>query len=231
MTVSRRKPIAGLAETVLLGFFVMAATGSIGYWLSGRVPLPLLQSVLKYATGLVGLVWVFSLYVYNKLTDLTETSGLDHRQHLDIELEVRVRLHWFWWRAAVLLVCGIVMNIPAIATEGKLPVGTWFYAAGFSALALATFMMRRVWAELEDIRQFKSYVKRLDRENTARAAQASTLAATRPTTWESDPVLEGFRSEASKKKVSKAAPQITRSRATKTANRKPAREKKPSGKL
>ncbi|MBB1636080.1 hypothetical protein [Cupriavidus sp. UME77] len=216
--------------TLLFGLFVVAAAGFAGYWLSSRVPLLLLQSALKYATGLVGLVWFFSLYVYNKLTDLTETTGLDHRQHLDIELEVRVRLHWFWWRAAVLLACGVVMNMPAIATEAKVSVGTWFYVGGFSALALAGFMLRRVWAELEDIRQFRSYVKRLDRENTERAAQATALSAAKPTTWEADPALDGFRSEPPKKRSSKPRVKAARSTTTTAVGRKTATKKAAIGK-
>lgn len=195
MTVTKRKPVASLMATFLLGIFAMIVAGAIGYWFYKQFPVLLLQSFLKYATSLVGLVWLFSLYVYNKLTDLTETPGLDHRQHLDIELEVRVRLHWFWWRAAILLACSIVTNAPALAVEAKLPAGVWFYAAGFSALALASFMLRRVWAELEDIRQFRSYVKRLDRENIALASQVAGLTATKPAEWQPDPILNGFRSE------------------------------------
>lgn len=225
MSIPRRKPVAGLMATLLLGLFAMAVAGAAGFWLSSEVPLQLLQSSLKYATGLVGLVWFFSLYVYNKLSDLTETPGLDHRQHLDIELEVRVRLHWFWWRAAVLLMCGVVMNTPAIATEAKLQIGKWFYVAGFSALALAGYMLRRVWAELEDIRQFRSYVKRLDRENAARTAQASALAAAKPANWEPDPALDGFRGEPSKKRSQKSHVTETSSTASKAPGRKSARGK------
>jgi hypothetical protein len=211
MTAIRRIPEFGLFSTFLLGVFVMAAAGVVGYFFYIKFPELLIQSILKYATGLVGLVWFFSLYVYNKLTDLTETSGLDHRQHLDVELEVRVRLHWFWWRAAILLCCSIIMNIPAIAVETRLSVGVLFYVAGFVALALAAFMLRRVWAELEDIRQFRSYVKRLDRENAALTAQAAGLTATKLTEWQPDPTLDGFRSKKTKKtKSSKIATSATK---------------------
>jgi hypothetical protein len=192
----RPSRVEGLAVTIFRGLVCVAIASAAGYYLAGLVPQKLFAAILKYGTAIVGIVWAFSLYVYNKLTDLTDTSGLSYKQHRNIELEVRVRLQFFWWRSAVLLVTAIAINAPGIALDsGYTSLPRSLYAMSVGALALSIYLLRRTWAELEDIRQFKSYVKELEREEKARAEKVTALSKLDSSKWEEDPLLDGFRKD------------------------------------
>lgn len=186
--------VEGLAITTFRGLICVAVATAAGYYLADLVPQKLFATVLKYGTAIVGIVWAFSLYVYNKLTDLTDTSGLTYKQHRSVELEVRVRLQMFWWRSAVLMVTAIAMNSPSIALDsGIATLPRAIFAVSLGALALSVYLLRRTWSELEDIRQFKSYIKELEREEKARAEKVAALSKFDSSKWEQDPLLDGFR--------------------------------------
>ncbi|AOJ81811.1 hypothetical protein WS86_15130 [Burkholderia savannae] len=194
----RQNRVEGLAITAFRGLLCIAIASAAGYYLADFVPQKLFATILKYGTAIVGIVWAFSLYVYNKLTDLTDTSGLSYRQHRNVELEVRVRLHLFWWRSAVLVVTAIAVNSPGIALDsGYTTLPRFIYAVSLGALALSIYLLRRTWAELEDIRQFRSYVKELEREEKARAEKVAALSKLDSSKWEDDPLLDGFRKKSS----------------------------------
>ena len=180
-------------RTTLIGSVLCVGLGVAGYFSERYVPYLVLISLLKYFIGIIGVVWVFSLTVYNKLSDVTDISGLDYRQHRNIEGEIRARLHWFWLRAIFLGLLALGMYVPTILDEAKLHIPAWVFSAAFAALALALFALRRLWGELEEIRELKSYVKEIERREKERADQVKALKDAHKGKWESDPKLDGFR--------------------------------------
>jgi hypothetical protein len=186
-------PAASVARTTFFATLVVSIAAWGGYALSAHVPMELLSALLKYSTGIIGIIWLFSVTVYNKLSDITDISGLDYKQHRHIEVEVRGRLQWFWFRALVLGLLALGVNLPSIALEVKLPISPRMIAAGFGALALSLFSLRRIWRELEEIRQLKSYIKELERREKERADQVKELKDGLKAEWEPDTALDGFR--------------------------------------
>ena len=183
----------GIIHTALIGGALSVGLAFAGYFAERYVPHLVLISLLKYSIGIIGIVWLFSFTVYNKLFDVTDISGLDYRQHRNIELEIRARLHWFWLRAIFLGLLALCMYVPTILNEAKLQIPAWVFGAAFSALALALFALRKLWGELEEIRELKSYVKEIERREKERAEQTKALKDAHKGEWESDPKLDGFR--------------------------------------
>jgi hypothetical protein len=186
----------GIVRSVLVAGATFAAGAAGGYLASRHLPHALLAPLLKYAIGVIGVVWLFSLTVHNKLSDVTEMSGLDFRQHRHIETEIRQRLRWFWLRAIGLGGLAVCLYVPTLLAEAQLPVSDGVLGLAFGALVLALFSLRRLWAELEEIRELKSYVKEIERREKARADVVDTLKDGLPGEWRPDPTLDGFRSGA-----------------------------------
>jgi len=186
--------VSGIARTIFLAFFVVGIAAWGGIALSKYIQLELLAALLKYSTAVVGVIWLFSVTVYNKLSDITDISGLDYEQHRQIEVEVRGRLHWFWFRALVLGILALGIYLPAIAVEIKISLTSSMIAIGFSSLALSLFSLRRIWRELEDIRQLRSYIKEIERREKERTDQIKELKEGSKTEWKPDNALDGFRS-------------------------------------
>jgi hypothetical protein len=180
-------------HTALIGGVLSVGLAIAGYFAERYVPHLVLISLLKYSIGIIGIVWFFSLTVYNKLSDVTDISGLDYRQHRNIELEIRARLHWFWLRAIFLGLLALCMYVPTILNEANLQTPAWVFGIAFAAFALALFALRRLWGELEEIRELKSYVKEIERREKERAEQAKVLKDAHQGKWESDSKLDGFR--------------------------------------
>jgi HAMP domain-containing protein len=131
------------------------------------------------------------MLVYNKLSDLTDLPGIDYKQHRGLESAIQLRLQWFWFRAGALAIAGLVANLPMFLKDGGITPTPWTFAIATAALALALFLLRRVWAELEDIRELRSEVKELERREGQRTEQIQTLRDG-VAEWESDPNLKGF---------------------------------------
>lgn len=94
----------------------------------------------------------------------------------------------------MLLVTAVAINSPGIALDsGYQNLPRAVYAVSLGALALSIYLLRRTWTELEDIRQFKSYVKELEREEKARAEKVAALSKLDSAKWDEDPRLDGFR--------------------------------------
>jgi len=151
--------------------------------------------LLKYSIGIIGIVWAFSMLAYNKLWDVTDLPGLDFRQHRNIEIEVRSSLQWFWLRAIFLGILGLIMSVPAIVFEAKIALPDWIIQAAFVAFALALFSLRRLWDELEEIRELKSRIKEIERMEKDRAEQVKSLKEGLKDGWSQDSQLEGFRAK------------------------------------
>lgn len=183
----------GVMRITLIGGLFAFGSASIGYYAAMLIPHAVVTAFLKYAIGLVGVVWLFSLNVYNKLSDVTDLPGLDYRQHRNLEVEVRSRLQWFWVRALFLAVVALAMYIPSMITEAKLPVPRWTFGLATGALALALFSLRRLWSEMEEIRELRSHVKELERREKERAEKVKALKDGRKGGWEPDARLDGFR--------------------------------------
>ena len=192
MTAQRKRP-PRLLGTALSGAVVAGFASVIGYVASDHVPHVLFAGVLKYAIGLLGIVWLFSLNVYNKLSDVTDMPGLDYRQHRDIEVEIRTRLSWFWIRALFLGLVAVLLFAPSLLTEAKMCIPAWLFGAAGAALALALFSLRRLWNELEEIRELRSRVKELERREAERTAQLKSLKEGTRAGWSADDRLDGFR--------------------------------------
>lgn len=190
---SRQRPLHRLLRTLSISALLTLCAASAGYWLAGRMPALLLLSFLKYSLAIIGLVWVFSYSIYSKLSDLTDITGLDYRQHRDIEVEIRQRLRGFWLRALYIAALGLGMYSPVLLSDAKLPIPAWAYAVSLSALVLALLALWQLWAELEDIRALKSRLKELERREKERADQLQQLKGAQPEDWQADPGLDGFR--------------------------------------
>ncbi len=188
-----QRPVQRVLQTLLISVLLALAAASAGYWLAGRLPALLLLSFLKYSSAIIALVWVFSFSIYNKLSDLTDISGLDYRQHRDIEMAIRQRLRGFWLRAVGIALLGLATYSPVFMSDARLPIPAWAYAVSLSALALALLALWRLWAELEDIRAFKSHLKEIERREKERADQLKQLKEAQAGEWEADSGLDGFR--------------------------------------
>jgi hypothetical protein len=152
-----------------------------------------MTGLMKYAIGLVGVVWLFSLNVYNKLSDVTDLAGIDYKQHRNLEIEVQSRLQWFWVRAFVLALLALAMYTPSILAEAKQPIQDWVFGFSSGALALAIFSLRRLLSEMEEIRELRSHVKELERREKERVEVLNNLKADAKVAWLPDERLEGFR--------------------------------------
>jgi cell division protein FtsB len=180
-------------STALIGGVLALCGGAAGYFAVRYVNPALFSGLLKYAIGIVGIVWLFSLTVYNKLWDSTDMAGLDYRQHRHLEVEIRARLNWFWMRAMFLAILALLLYTPSILTDAKLAVPAWVFGAACAALLLALFSLRRLWAELEEIRELRSHIKELERREAEREKQVKTLKDGVKSGWDPDPRLSGFR--------------------------------------
>lgn len=187
--LDRRPP--SLIRTATSGTVIVLSGAGIGYWIAGVAPYGTLISVFKYATVLLGVVWAFSMIVYNKLSDLTDLPGIDYKQHRGLESAIQLRLQWFWFRAVVLGIAGLTANLPMFLTDGGIVPRQWTFAIAAGSLALALFLLRRVWAELEDIRELRSEIKELGRREQQRSEQMQALKDG-VAKWESDPQLGGL---------------------------------------
>ncbi|OAI05296.1 hypothetical protein A1353_00210 [Methylomonas methanica] len=191
---SHRNP--SLFRTLFLGGTGIAAGASFGFWITGVLPDQTLISFLKYSTVLLGIVWAFSMIVYNKLYDLTELAAIDYKQHRGLESAIRLRLQWFWFRAVVLGICSLIINVPMFMKDGGLAITPAIFSIAFGTLMLSLFLLRRVWLELEDIRELRSEVKEIERREKKRTDQIQALKEGAKN-WEDDPRLDniGPRSE------------------------------------
>lgn len=185
----------GVVRTAVLGGVLAVMFAAGGFFGSRYAPPAILVAFLKYAIGLIGVVWLFSLHVYNKLSDVTDMPGLDYKQHRNLEVEVRARLHWFWVRALFLAVVALAMYAPSIVTEAKMPVPEWAFGLAFGSLALALFSLRRLWGEMEEIRELRSHVKELERRESERAGRVKAIRDGIKEGWEPDARLDGFRGD------------------------------------
>lgn len=180
-------------STAVIGGALALCGGAAGYFAVRYINPALFSGLLKYAIGIVGIVWLFSLTVYNKLWDSTDMAGLDYRQHRHLEAEIRSRLNWFWMRAMFLAILALLLYTPSILTDAKLSVPAWVFGTACAALLLALFSLRRLWAELEEIRELRSYIKELERREVERDKQVKALKDSVKSGWEPDPKLAGFR--------------------------------------
>ncbi len=193
---SRRNP--SLFRTLFLGGTCITAGASFGFWITGVLPDQTLISFLKYSTVLLGIVWAFSMIVYNKLYDLTELAAIDYKQHRGLESAIRLRLQWFWFRAVVLGVCSLIINVPMFMKDGGLAITPTIFSIAFGVLMLSLFLLRRVWLELEDIRELRSEVKEIERREKKRNDQVQALKEGAKN-WEDDPRLTNPSSETDNK--------------------------------
>jgi hypothetical protein len=168
------------------------------------LPEEITIKLLKYSIGILGIVWAFSMLVYNKLWDVTDLPGLDYKQHRNIEVEIRSRLQWFWLRAFFIGVLALIMSIPAIVAEAKFIVPQLIIHSAFCAFALALFSLRRLWVELEEIRDLKSHIKELERREKEREEQVKILKEGLKEGWSNDQKLDGFRAEVQDKNTAQS---------------------------
>lgn len=183
---SRRQ--ANIFRTLSFGVVCIAAGAWLGLWVAGVLPAQTLISFLKYSTVLIGVVWAFSMIVYNKLYDLTDLAAIDYKQHRGLESAIRLRLHWFWFRALILALCSIVVNVPMFMKDGGLNPTPTIFSIAFGVLVFSLFLLRRVWLELEDIRELRSEVKEIERREKKRTDQVQALKEGTKN-WEDDPRL------------------------------------------
>lgn len=180
-----------IVRTLVAGILIVSASAAVGHWIAGHVPKGTLISLFKYATLLLGVVWAFSMIVYNKLSDITDLDGIDYKQHRGLESAVRLRLQWFWFRAVMLAITALTANLPLFLNDGGITPPAWAFGVAAGSIALALFLLRRIWTELEDIRELRSEVKELERREKLRANQIQELKAG-VGDWKNDPRLNNL---------------------------------------
>lgn len=179
------------------GAFVAGLCAYVGELAAYYLPQNLLIPLLKFSIGIISIPWLFSLSIYNKLSDVTDISGLDHRQHRNLEVEVRARIHWFWFRAIILGILAVVLYVPTLLTEAKIIIPIWIIPTCFAAFGLALYSLFGLWRELEEIRELKSYVKEVERREKERQEQLKQLKDAHKGEWESDSYFENLRTPSS----------------------------------
>jgi len=179
--------------TVVASGVVGVSFWSVGYYGGRFINEVVFAGLLKYAIGLVSVVWVFSLLVYQKLSDATDMPGLDFRQHRHLESEIRSRLNWFWVRAMFLALMALILFLPSLLLEAKIGVPPWVFGAACAALGVSLFSLWGLWHELEEIRELKSHIKEIERREAERASQVKSLKEGLREPWVPDEKLDGFR--------------------------------------
>lgn len=190
---NKRRLGRGVIGTALGGAASTALISAGAYYGSQYIPSAVMAGLMKYAIGLVGVVWLFSLSVYNKLSDVTDLPGIDYKQHRSLEFEVQSRLQWFWVRAFFLAIVALLMYVPSLLTDARLAVPSWIYTLSGGALGLAIFSLRRLLSEMEEIRELRSQVKELERRERDRSETVNVLGADIKSGWTADQRLNGFR--------------------------------------
>jgi hypothetical protein len=180
-----------VVRTLVAGMLTVSTSAALGYWIAGFAPSGTLISLFTYATLLLGVVWGFSMLVYNKLSDITDLAGIDYKQHRGLECAVRLRLQWFWFRAVMLAITALTANLPKFLKDGGIAPPAWTFGVAAGSIALALFLLRRIWTELEDIRELRSEVKELERREKLRTDQIQKLKAGSGD-WKEDPKLNNL---------------------------------------
>jgi len=181
-------------------FAVLATVTVIGsvagaYYVPKFAPPELMEQVLKVSAYIVGIVWALSYQFFTKLTEVTETAGLDHRQHSRLESVVRVRVRRFWLGSGLLLICGVVLAIPSVLTASKIAVPKLLWPLCILALGCCVVLLARTIRLSEELRAFRSEVKENERREKERAEQLAELKKVVGDGWERDPQYSGFRGE------------------------------------
>jgi hypothetical protein len=70
--------------------------------------------------------------------------------------------------------------------DGGLAITPAIFSIAFGVLMLSLFLLRRVWLELEDIRELRSEVKEIERREKKRTEQVQMLKEGAKN-WEDDP--------------------------------------------
>lgn len=184
-----------LVKTTCYAMLACALAMGCSYISIRYLPEEITIKLLKYSIGILAIVWAFSMLVYNKLWDVTDLPGIDYKQHRNIEVEIRSRLQWFWLRAFFLGALAVMMAVPAIVSETNYVVPKIVIYIAFCAFALALFSLRRLWAELEEIRELKSHVKEIERREKERAEQVKLMKEGLKEDWSTDSKLDGYRTD------------------------------------
>lgn len=180
---------AALSGTVCL--FALVGAGSLGlYKLSPVLEEETLVAALKTTSVIAGVVWGFSVIVFNKLSDLTEIPGIDYKQHRNLEMRIHQELRLFWVRSVLLAGAAFAMNLPSFEFAGTKAVSQWNFSLAGGALGFAVFLLRSVVGHLEDVRVFRSAVKEAQRIDEEAERQLRDLKLEKP--WERDPRLATF---------------------------------------
>lgn len=160
-----------------------------------RVLAPLFFGLVLFyfAIALIGIVWLLSLSIYNKLSDVTDIAGISYQEHRNLEVEVHSRLNHFWLRAIFLGALAFGMYLPKLLTDSGLQPPNWAIPVGLSCLAVGLYTFQGLWRELEEIRSLKSYVKQIERREADRKSQLAELNPGIAKDWDQDSKLDGFR--------------------------------------
>ena len=176
-----------LLRPILLGIPVAAVAAAMGYFLAGRANTLLFAGLLRYSTGVIAIVWAFTMLVYGKIFDLTDMPGLRAREHTNLEHEVRSWIHSFWIKGLFLLLMALAVNLPQFLADAHLNVTASVFAVATVALAWSIQSIVALFSDLEDIRRLRSRVKQLERADAERAAASALLAADLAKPWVPDP--------------------------------------------
>lgn len=138
-------------------------------WLLSKRYSVLMPDILKMSTVIVGVVWAFSIHIYNKLFDLTDVSGMTYEEHERLEFFVHNRLANFWRSAFLIGILGMLAWMPSIYREAtKSTVPLYIILIGAFAIGVASYMLARLLIIQEEIRVFRSQLKQNARKEEER---------------------------------------------------------------
>ncbi len=178
-----------VTRPILIGVPLAALAAAAGYYLSGRLNQALLGIMLRYSTGVIGIVWAFTMLVYGKVFDITDMPGLRAREHANLEHEVRSWIHSFWIKGMFLLLMAAGVNLPQFMLDAKLTPAPLHFSIAFVSLAWSVQSIVGLFSDMEEIRRLRSRVKHLERQDSERAAASALLSAGMAQPWEPDPAF------------------------------------------
>jgi len=133
-------------------------------------PYHLIGAVSKTSAVFIGTVWVTVMAFALKIADVTEAPNLSPAEHRDLEAKARRAVKTVWLYAAGNVLAAILVLVPSVLVEGKMPVYAFTAALSGAAVGFSTYSVLAHAYWQEELRRFRSSLR--ERERVAKAEEA-----------------------------------------------------------
>ena len=133
-------------------------------------PYHLIGAVSKTSAVFIGTVWVTVMAFALKVADVTEAPNLSPAEHRDLEAKARKAVKTVWLYAAGNVLAAILVLVPSVLVEGKMPVYAFAVAMAGAAVGFSTHSVLAHAYWQEELRRFRSSLR--ERERVAKAEEA-----------------------------------------------------------